>query len=807
MPVPVSSGQTIATHSVTVAICGNPNCGKTTIFNGITGLNQKVGNYPGVTVEKVSGQFRVDSHPKGRFTLVDVPGSYSLAAFSPDEYIAARALFGDIKGEAPPDVVVCVIDATNLERGLYFLFQVAQIGRPLVVALNMIDLAERRGLHFDSKRLSQELGGIPVVPVIGSRGKGIRELKQAVAEMAVSPVAPRTDWYHPMVENVAAVLRRETGDGCRSNAECYRVIFDLSGPAERDFLRTSGESGRRQLKQARESILQEFGSLSAGEIAPLTARSEMVYQRVVSKSKSRKNSRSEKIDRLLLHPILGPLILVSIMTLIFQSIFSWAEPLMDGIDSVFGALAAQVQGSLPEGPLRSLLADGVIGGVGSVLVFLPQIIILFIYIAILEDSGYMPRAAFLVDRLFGWCGLSGKSFIPMLSSFACAIPGIMATRTIEDRKLRTITILVSPLMSCSARLPVYTIMIAAFIPHVTYWGIFNSQGLVLTCLYLLGVMVAVIVSFILSRTVFRTERGTFMMEMPSYKMPTLKSIYIRVYGRARSFVIRAGTVIFAITIIIWALSYYPRSEEIQSRYESEVAALQSEYSATLNTYRGQIEAASSPDGGATTGEIKRLAAQLGDFKEPERLIESGRSLAAKSGVADSLVDLLINRRRTEIEYDVLSARLANEAAGANLRNSYFGRAGRAIEPVFHPLGWDWRITMAALSSFPAREVIIATLGTIFNLGEAEEQQASLVTKMRGAVWEHGPRIGEPLFTPAVALSIMVFFALCCQCGATLVTIRQETAHWIYAAGTFVYMTALAYVSALVTYQLFSHLGT
>jgi ferrous iron transport protein B len=550
-------------------------------------------------------------------------------------------------------------------------------------------------------------------------------------------------------------------------------LFDASGPAEQAFL-AEGDSNRKEsLQTLRQEIVKEFGSLSAGETGPLTSRAEKIFENVVSRTERKWRSRSERIDRVLLHPVAGPIVLVAIMTLMFQSIFSWAEPLMNGIDALFGSLAGQVELMMAEGPLRSLLVDGVIGGVGSVLIFLPQIIILFLYIAILEDSGYMPRAAFLVDRLFGWCGLSGKSFIPMLSSFACAIPGIMATRTIEDRKLRLITIIVSPLMSCSARLPVYTIMIAAFIPQISYAGVFNSQGLVLTSLYLMGIAVAVIVSFILNRTILKTERGSFLMEMPSYKLPTLKSVVIRVLGRARSFVVRAGTVIFAITVIIWALSYYPRSESILADFDQQIAALESEHQNELAQLDGQIEElTTSPD--APTDNIARLEAQ----KE---------SAAAK--------------------FESAELALANQAAGENLRNSYFGRAGRLIEPIFQPLGWDWRITMATLASFPAREVIIATLGTIFNLGgEVDEESSSLVGKMRGAVWQDGPRMGEPLFTPAVALSIMVFFALCCQCGATLVTIRQETGNWKYAVGTFAYMTALAYVSAFVIFQAFSGMG-
>jgi ferrous iron transport protein B len=358
----------------------------------------------------------------------------------------------------------------------------------------------------------------------------------------------------------------------------------------------------------------------------------------------------------------------------------------------------------------------------------------------------MPRAAFLVDRMFSWCGLSGKSFIPMLSSFACAVPGIMATRTIEDRKLRIITAMVAPLMTCSARLPVYAIMIAAFVPYESYFGVFNLQGLVLGSLYLLGVVVAVIVSFIFSRTLFKTERGTFLMELPSYKLPTIQSVAIRVTNRAKAFIVRAGTVIMAITIIIWALSYYPRSDEITQAGELREAQITAQYEA-------------------------------GAFASEE---------AYESAIAEA----------------------ANVTAGEHLRNSYFARTGQSIEGMFEPLGWDWKITMSVLASFPAREVIIAVLGTIYNLGsEVDEESSSLIDKLRDAKWEDGALVGQPVFTPAVAISIMVFFALCCQCGATLVTIRQETASWKYAVLTFAYMTSLAYLLAFGSYRLMNLVWT
>jgi ferrous iron transport protein B len=738
----------LGSRELTVAICGNPNCGKTTLFNALTGLSQKVGNYPGVTVEKTTGSFDVESRPDLKFNLIDIPGSYSLSAFSPDEYIATQVLCGTIAGARRPDLILCVVDATNLERGLYLLFQVIEAGLPIVVALNMVDIAERHGIEIDRNRLEESLDGLPVVPVVASKGEGIESLKSVLAQAAERKTAVSLSAYESPVREMISTLAEQTNGRRLTDAQYVRILFDEGGPAETEFIASGGDGIKAELSRFREALTEKYGALSVGETGPLTRRATITAREVVRTPDVRSHTKSERVDRILLHRFLGPVILGAIMIFMFQSVFSWAEPTMHFIDTSFGHLASYVEGAMTEGPLRSLLVDGVIGGVGSVLVFLPQIIILFFFMSVLEDSGYMPRAAFLVDRLFGWCGLSGKSFVPMLSSFACAVPGIMATRTIENRKLRIMTILVAPLMSCSARLPVYTIMIAAFIPYHAYFGFLNSQGLVLGGLYLLGMVLAVLISFVLNRLIFRQERATFMMDMPSYMVPTPRSILIRILNRVKSFVVRAGTLILAITIIIWALSYYPRQTELAEEYAQRESEIKDR------------------------SELSHPAAPL-----------------AETGPRDEL------------------ARLDLEREGAYLRESYFGRIGRFVAPAFEPLGWDWKITMATLASFPAREVVIATLGTIYNLGDSQdEDSASLIEKMRQARWEEGLKVGKPVFTPAVALSVMVFFALCAQCGATLVTIRHETADWRYSAAAFLYMTVLAYFAAMATYQVFSRLG-
>jgi len=795
-----------------LAICGNPNSGKTTIFNAITGLAQKVGNYPGVTVEKVTGRFFSGEEDRRQFDLIDVPGTYSLAAFSPDEYIAARALYEGVEGQDRPDVLICVVDATNLRRGLYLLLQILQIGLPVVVALNMIDLAERHKTKINTAELSRALGGLPVVPVVGNRGVGIERLKKEAIRMAEHPFPPAWDRFDDETERLVSGLAGSHNARHRTRAELMRVIFDPSGPAEQKFMADAQEQNKavsimQMLEGGRLAITKQSGSLSSAETNLLTNRAAEICNRVVERESDGRKSVSEQVDRYLLHPVLGPIVLVLTMTMVFQSIFSWSEPFMEFIDSGFGVLAAYIEGVVPAGPLQSLLADGVVGGVGSVLVFLPQIVILFLFIALLEDSGYMSRAAFLVDRMFRWCGLSGKSFIPMLSSFACAVPGIMATRTIEDRKLRLITIMIAPLMTCSARLPVYAIMIAAFVPYQSFLGPLNLQGLVLTSLYLLGMVVAVIVSFILQKTVLKTERGTFMMEMPSYKVPTLRSVLIRVFHRAKSFVVRAGTVIFAITIIIWALSYYPHSKDIRASHDSQVAALTREYQRAHSDREAALVAITAGYDEAQRQTTNNFHAGL---EQQNSVVELDRFFADVSNYSDvpaAAAQTLYDLHRHQWINEQTLADMDNELAGAYMRDSYLARFGHRVEPLFAPLGWDWRVSMAVLASFPAREVIIATLGTIYNMGtDVDAETSTLVDKMRRATWESGPKAGQPVFTVAVALSIVVFFALCCQCGATLVTIRHEAGRWLYSGVVFVYMTTSAYLAALAVYQIFSGMG-
>ena len=708
----------------TVAVVGNPNTGKTTLFNALTGLSQRVGNFPGVTVERKVGQLTLSN--AGAIDLLDLPGTYSLSAKSPDELIAVEALMGLLKNESAIQAVLVVLDASNLRRSLYVVSQLLEIDLPLVVALNMLDVAKARGIVIDAPALSAHLG-VPVIPIQANKRVGLGELKEVLSQVVEkgkvpsrSPILPQSWWA-----DAEQLARKYEGV---STGLALRVLIDNQNAFASHVVERFGDDFAGDLHALRAHV--NAGDALANRETELRYRwIDEVLDDVLRDPEPLRVTRSDRLDRILTHPLWGSLSFAAIMAFVFQSIFSWAVPLMDGIDALFGTVGGWASGYLPEGALQSMVVDGVIAGVGGVVIFLPQICILFLFIAVLEDCGYMARAALLMDRLLTPCGLSGKSFIPLLSSFACAIPGVMATRTIDDSKDRIATMLVAPLMSCSARLPVYAIFIGAFIPDRDVLGGIGLQGLTLFALYCVGILVAIPVAWILKKTLLRGQPTPFLLELPSYKIPDVGTVGMRIYQSGRHFIERAGTLILAATIVMWALAYFPRSETITAHYDAE----------------------------------------------RERLV----------GASEEILD-----------------DLRAKEAGEMLQQSFLGRMGQAIEPVVEPLGWDWRIGMAALASFPAREVIVAVLGTIYSLGEVDEESASLRDALQAATWSDGRKV----FNIPVALSIMVFFALCAQCVSTLAVIQRETGAWRWPVLTFVYMTVLAYIGAFVTYRLGMALG-
>ncbi len=747
----MTMAETLASGSLTstVVLIGNPNSGKTTVFNRLTGLRQKVGNYPGVTVERKEGRLTLAGRD---LVLIDLPGTYSLSAYSPDEMITVDVLLGNLDHGRPPDMVIQVADASNLERNLYLLSQVRELGVPIVLVLTMLDVAGRRGLSVDCELLSERLG-VPVVGVHGQKGTGFELLGEVLrSELAREPLADDDsatraavsidDALHRGVDALHREIAAEFERVRRRRLhpfEVLRAVIDRGGHAESRLTEALSSKLTERLSRFRDELR---GREHDEALPSIETRRRYAWVRerlgpcLRSEPRESTTTWSDRLDAVLTHRVLGLVLFAVIMVVVFQSIFTWALPLMDWIDGLFSYLKGLVASALSAGALRSLIVDGVIGGVGMVIIFLPQILILFLFIGILEDCGYMARAAFMMDRIMSACGLSGKSFIPMLSGFACAIPGVMAARVIEDRRDRLATILVTPLMSCSARLPVYSILIAGFIPKRQVFAFIGLPALTLFGLYALGVVTAVAVAWTLRKSLLKGPKLPFVLELPSYKWPVFSTVLLRLLDRAKAFLLRAGTIILAVSIVVWALSYFPHSASISERHDQ----LRDEARAELT----------GPGLEAREAQIERL--EKGEF----------------------------------------------------LRESYFGTIGHAVAPVFEPLGWDWRVSMAAIASFPAREILVSVLGTTFNLGDVNDKGSEML--LRDTLKEARRPDGSLLITIPVALSVMVFFALCCQCAATLATIKRETNSWSWPVFTFVYMTALAYVAAWITYQVGSRLG-
>ena len=738
----MSNASATISSPVTIALVGNPNTGKSTLFSALAGIHQKSGNYPGVTVEKKVGQAQFGDH---RLVLIDLPGTYSLAPKSPDEMVAVDVLTGMQKNAPKVDAVLCIVDASNLERNLYLVSQVLEMGLPVVLALNMTDVAHARGITIDVARLAKRLA-VPVIEVQANKKIGLDALKTALTTVLENPAAEHPSAFPEAFTKEVAHLESAWQSSGNTTIPRYlveRLLLDTSGYLEGRLLSGDATSLGTKITEARERLKAAGIPVPAVEALARYGWVATVLDGIVARPSARPVTASDRLDRVLTHRLWGTLVFIGLMLLMFQAMFSWSKPPSDWIDGGISAIGESVGSLMGDGPLKSLIVTGVIGGVGAVLVFLPQILFLFLFIAILEDCGYMARAAYLMDRLMLRLGLSGKSFIPLLSSFACAIPGIMATRVIENRRDRLTTILIAPLMSCSARLPVYTLLIAAFIPDRVYAGGWvGLQGVTMFAMYMVGVVTAAVVAWLLKKTLLKGATPPFVMELPAYKWPSIRIVAERMISQGWGFVQRAGTIILAVSVLVWAAQYYPRDHRaVEGPFAQELS---------------QIE--------------KTLA---GTSEDEEKHVEAQ---SRKDAIDESIA----------LEYQ---------------SRSYLGQAGQWIEPAVRPLGWDWRIASAAIASFPAREVLVATLGVLFEAGD-EPEDLTKVSKFHSALQSaKWPGTGKPLFNVPVAMSLMVFFALCAQCGATLAVIRRETNSWGWPLFTFAYMTILAYLGAFLTYQI------
>ena len=795
--------------SLTVALAGNPNSGKTTIFNALTGLRQKVGNYPGVTVEKKTGRTKL---PDGRWIdIIDLPGTYSLISRSPDEQVAMEVLRGLREGTPEPDAVIVVVDASNLQRNLYLVSQLIELGRPMVVALNMMDVAERRGVHVSPQSLARELG-VPVVPIVAHKRQGIDQLK---AELVSARVAPMPDWPLPdvmkdellVVGGGLAILESKEDRAVVGSASADRLLPSASnnrsaeadptdavpprswicrGPddirrldryealAERlligdraaDISEIASREPVASLLQSAQTRMQQLGidpmqadieahyrwiegiadhsTATLDELAAMGAPAPSSLIKTLD-YEPRKQHFTDKLDAVFIHKVWGFVVFAAIMGLLFISIFWAAAPIMDAIKSCIDWAGEHVSHLLPAGPIHDLVQDGIFAGVGAVVVFVPQIAILFMFLAILEDSGYLARAAFLMDRVLAKVGLHGKSFIPLLSSFACAIPGIMATRTIEDRKSRLATIFIAPFMSCSARLPVYALLIGTFFAQ---YSALVRGGIMLSC-YLLGIVAAAGTAWVFKKWFVRGPAPAFILEMPSYKLPQLSQVARAVYVNTGEFLTKAGTTIFCLSVILWAMTYYPR---LPVRKATEI---------------NQLWQARLAGGEAIPRQYWPPNRGYGCVLPAEEVHKAERRL------------------------------IDDKLAAEQLRYSIAGRIGRVIEPVIKPLGYDWKMGVGLVGAFAAREVFVSTMGIVYSVGQVEDDTTDLATTMRNDTYPDGRKVWSPL----VATSLLVWFILAMQCMSTMAIVRRETRGWRWPLFMLLYMNGLAYLVALGVYQI------
>ncbi len=689
-----------------IALIGNPNAGKSSLFNQLTGLRQKIGNFPGVTVDKKSGQFKLSDGTS--CTLIDFPGTYSIHPKSEDERVVLE-IFTNVDSPDYPDLAVIVADASNLKRSLLLFEQVSDLNIPTVVALNQLDIAQDKRIQLNSSKLSRILG-VPVVEINAREKIGMDGLKLAISEQLKHKKTHQNPSF--LSDESAAIADDIRKDFAMSNR--YVALLQAIHSEQLTFLPTEKKVGLRDKIQG-----LDVKNFQSNEVLSRYADIDETLNEVVIEEKQAPQTFSQKLDAILLHQTWGYLIFATLLLFIFQAVFSLAEYPMDLIDSSFGSLIEVLKERLPESKITDLLTDGLLAGIAGVVLFIPQIAFLFAFISILEESGYMARVVVLMDKLIRGFGLSGRSVVPLISGMGCAIPAIMAARTIGGWKERLITILVTPLMSCSARLPIYTILIALVVPNKPVLGFLTTQGFALMALYLIGFIFALLSSWVISLMMKSSFKSLFVMELPTYKMPRWRSVLFTIYEKVMAFVWEAGKVIVAISIILWFLASYGPGNALQQAEE--------------------------------------------------------RVIAENTSVAES--------------------DLENKIAAAKLQSSYAGIFGKVIEPVIAPLGYDWKIGIALIASFAAREVFVGTISTIYSIG-ADAQDKTIKERLRN---EKKPN-GEPVFTVATSMSLLVFYVFAMMCMSTLAVVYRETKSWKWPLIQFVYMTALAYVSAWGVFQ-------
>lgn len=720
-----------------VVVAGNPNSGKSTLFNALSGARTRVANYPGVTVDRRSASVPL---PDGReIELTDLPGTYSLSARSREEQIAVESLLG--RGPRRPDAILVVADATALARALYLTLEILEIGRPVVVALNMADEAERGGLAIDAAEL-QRLTGARVVPTVANKGIGMDTLRAALAEAVDSPrpaSRPRVDRPKDLQADLAelegAILSERLMDrpeDARAWAEWLLLSLDHQ---DGDELTGIPASIREAVRRVHQRAAEAGRNIDLEIIGSRYRLVDELITAVLQAPAVTSRSWTDRVDAVLTHKIGGAIMFAAVMMVVFQALFSWSEPAIAAIEDAVAAVQAWTGSMLPPGPLTSLIVDGVIAGVGNVVVFVPQIALLFLFIGLLEDLGYLARAAFVIDRVMRAVGLHGKAFVPMLSGFSCAIPAVMATRTLESRTDRLLTMLVLPLTSCSARLPVYVLVTATVFAPGSRVGFLSAGAVALFAMYALSVVAALGAAAVLRRTVLKGPAPTLVLELPPYRMPALGVLLRGVWQRVRTFLIDAGTVILSLTIVMWALLSYPKSPEI-----------------------------------AAEAELQRATVQAQTLPDEER--------------------------------DARIAAIDNRESGAQLRQSAAGRLGHLIEPVIAPLGFDWRVGVGIIGAFAAREIFVGTLGIVFDISDADETNETLRSELKAATWPDG----TTLMTPLAGISLMVFFVLACQCMSTVAVVKRESGGWRWPLFMVAYMSVLAYVAALVVYQVGRAMG-